>query len=427
MRLHNLKDAGSLIPQWGTACLLNCLFLGLYGLAYYGYEAKPAGIVVNACTAAILLSLVLAVTLLVSEIIQAKAGEVGQAASKGVITGLNLSWTITCLAFLCYIGWVPVSTYVVGNVGLVVSGAGAIALVVTGYFAVTPNATKSDEAQESSHALSLPTGFQPSLMQQPTFQVTIADMTRLVCHQAGRAIGYTGSNVQFDDSFSLDLDTNERVARVFSNSNLVHTEDFMFWRLHMLMIGSAAEKVLTGKSSHAALDDLTSFDELASKYLTLRVDHTFNPTPINVHEAQIKASRISMLRKTVYDRCQAACLGNRHILTDLVKLMRTRSVLTYGDISGLLERVKMPEGFPLAQFDDEEILQKALLTYDDHQEVTLESFLHSESAGTSLESNAGKGSVATGPATSEQHVDRPTHVTVKPSSDMPNSVVSMTA
>lgn len=388
MRLHNLKDAGSLIPQWGTACLLNVLFLGLYGLAYYGYDAKPDGIVVNACTAAILLSLVLAVGFLVNDIIQARAGEVGQAVNKGVITGLNFSWAITCLAFLCYIGWVPVSTYVAGNVGIVVSGVGAIVLVAAGYYVVAPSGHKSQSPDETNQALALPTGFQPTQMQLPTFQVTIADMTRLMCHQAGRAIGYTGSNVQFDDSFSLDLDVNDRVARVYSNSNLVHTEDFMFWRLHMLMIGSAAEKVLTGKSSHAALDDFTSFDELATKYLTLRVDRTFNPAPINLHEAQIKASRISMLRKTVYDRCQAACMENRIVLTDLVKLMRTRSVLTYGDISGLLDRVKMPEGFPLAQFDEEEILQKALLTYDDHQEVTLENPLRSASIGNDIGTDA---------------------------------------
>jgi hypothetical protein len=52
--------------------------------------------------------------------------------------------------------------------------------------------------------------------------------------------------------------------------------------------------------------------------------------------------------------------------------MRTRSVLTYGDIRSHLERVKMPDGFPVARFDDDEVLQRALLTHDDHQEVTLE-------------------------------------------------------
>ena len=52
--------------------------------------------------------------------------------------------------------------------------------------------------------------------------------------------------------------------------------------------------------------------------------------------------------------------------------MRTRSVLTYGDIRSQLDRVTMPEGFPVARFDDNEILLKDLLTHDDHQEVTLE-------------------------------------------------------
>lgn len=140
----------------------------------------------------------------------------------------------------------------------------------------------------------------------------------------------------------------------------------------MLMMGSAAEKVLTGRSSQAALDDLTSFDQLASNYLTLRPDRTFNSAPVNVHEAQIKASRIAMLRKNVFDRCLAACVENKKVLADLVKMMRTRSVLTYGDIRPYLERVTMPDGFPVARFEDDEILLKALLTHDDHPEVTLE-------------------------------------------------------
>lgn len=52
--------------------------------------------------------------------------------------------------------------------------------------------------------------------------------------------------------------------------------------------------------------------------------------------------------------------------------MRTRSVLAYGDIRSQLDRVVMPDGFPVAQFDAEEILQKALLEYEEHEEVTLE-------------------------------------------------------
>ena len=65
-------------------------------------------------------------------------------------------------------------------------------------------------------------------------------------------------------------------------------------------------------------------------------------------------------------------MENRKVLADLVKMMRTRSVLTYGDIRQHLERVTMPEGFPVARFDDDEVLLKALLTHDDHPEVTLE-------------------------------------------------------
>lgn len=383
--MHNLKDAGSLMPQWAMACLLNIAFLALYVLAFYRYDAKPTGFVSNACTAAILLSLVIAITVLVRNILVAKTGEVAQAVSKGVVTGLNLTWTITCLSWLCYIGWTPAVDFAGSNLGMVATGVVATALVGIGYYFTAPGKGEPSCSTDTASAVAVMPGFKPTLSQQPTFQVTMADLTRLLSHQAGRAIGYTGSNILFDDAFSLELDANERVARVYSNANLIHTEDFMYWRLHMLMMGSAAEQVLTNSSSQAALDDLTSFDALASKYLTLRPDRTFNSAPINEYEAQIKASRIAMLRKSVYDRCQAACMANRAVLVDLVKLMRTRSVLTYGDIRNQLDRVSMPEGFPVARFDDGEILMKGLLTHDKHEEVTLEGCCDDSSGDVELE------------------------------------------
>ncbi|HDS1721786.1 hypothetical protein NPS53_09755 [Pseudomonas putida] len=361
-----------MMPQWALACLLNIAFLSLYVLAFFRYDAKPTGFVSNACTAAIMLSLVIAIAVLVRNILVAKTGEVAQAVNKGVVSGLNLTWAISCLSWLCFIGWTPVIEFAGNNLGMVASGIVAAVLVVAGYYFTAPGKSEKAAADAAVNAVALAPGFTPTLAQLPTFQVSIADLTRLLAHQAGRAIGYTGSNILFDDAFSLELDANERVARVYSNANLIHTEDFMYWRLHMLMMGSAAELVLTKSSSQAAVDDFTQFDELASKYLTLRPDRTFNTAPINEYEAQIKASRIAMLRKNVFDRCHAACVANQPVLLELVKLMRTRSVLTYGDIRSHLDRVSMPEGFPVAKFDDGEILMKGLLTHDDHQEVTLD-------------------------------------------------------
>lgn len=372
MSLHNLKDAGSLLPQWAVAALLNLAFLGLYAFAVYSYAAKPSDEVATACTAAILLSLVLACGLLLREIVLAKAGDVASAVSKGVVAGLNLSWAITCLSFLTYIGWAPASEYVAGNTTLVATVGGALVLVLGGFYIATPSKSEEPAETAKSQSLALPAGITQTVAQMPTFQVTIADLTRLLSHQAGRAIGYAGSNVLFDDTFSLELDVNARVAKVYNNTNLVSTADFMYWRLHMLLMGTAAEQVLTGSSSQAALDDITSFDELAGKYLMLSHERTFNAAPTNEHEAKIKAARITQLRRSIYDRCNAACVQNQKVLSELVKLMRTRSVLTYGDIRVYLEQVTMPEGFPEARFDDSEILRKALLTHDEHEEVTLE-------------------------------------------------------
>lgn len=431
MRLHNLRDAGSLLPPWASAGLLNVLFLAMYVLAVIRYDAKPVSYVASSCTAAILLSLVLSICLLVYEVIAAKAGEVAQAISKGLVTGLNLTWATTCIALLAYIGWTPASNYVANSLGVVIVAGGAIAVVFIGYYIASPSSKSIEGVKESAgpaQSLALHPDFRASVPQRPAFQATIADLTRLITHQAGRAIGYAGSNVLFDDMFSLELDVNARVARVFSNMNLINTEDFMYWRLHMLMMGPAAEKILTGRSSEAALDDYTSFDDLAGRYLTLRQDRTFNAVPINMHEAAIKASRISLLRKNVYDRCIAACNDNRRVLADLVKLMRARSVLTYGDIRGHLEHVVMPEGFPVAHFDESEILHKALLSHDDHLEVTLEgAFSHSTAADASQDESSTAGEHepdSTIEATSQAKAPSPT---AQPANDDQGGLTSATA
>lgn len=381
MSLHNLRDAGSLVPSWVTAVLLNLVFLALYLTAEIYYEAKPDEVVSAATTAAILLSIVFAAVVMVLAIVNAKAGEVAHAISRGANTGLNLAWATTALSFLVYVGWTPVSAFVTANTTAVTIALSSSFLVLAGYVVAKPSAPKESQVHgvRDSHAMVMHSDFQHTPDQRPAFQATIADLTRLIAHQAGRAIGYAGSNILFDDSFSLELDVNARVARVYSNTNLIHTEDFLHWRLHMLLMGPAAEKVLTGRSSEVAVDDFTSFDDLAGRYLLLRNDRTFNANPINQHEAAIKASRIMFLRKNIYDRCVAACNENRAVLVDLVKLMRTRSVLTYGDIRPQLDRVRMPQGFPVAQYDDSEILNRALLDYDNHEAVAVEGSFSAES------------------------------------------------
>lgn len=49
----------------------------------------------------------------------------------------------------------------------------------------------------------------------------------------------------------------------------------------------------------------------------------------------------------------------------MVKLMRAQSCLSYGDIKSLLDRVEMPEGFPVAEFDSDDVLHRALLICED--------------------------------------------------------------
>lgn len=388
MRLHNLKDAAGLMPSWMLSAVLNVCFLALYAVSYENYLLKPSDTIAAVTNTSIVLSLFLAIFIVITTVLKAEAGEIGNAISTGLNRGLSMSWATAATASLAYIGWVPASEFVTGNMTAVTIGGGALAVVVVGYFIAVPSKPSVPDNQHNGvgagMSLMSPANLQQTNAQRPAFQATLADLTRLLTHQAGRAIGYTGSNILFDDSFSLELDVNARVARVYSNSSVINTSDFMYWRLHMLLMGPAAEKVILGHSSEVAVDDFTNFDDLASRYLTLRNDRTFNAKPMSQHEAALKASRIALLRKTIFDRCLAECQSNRKVLLDLIKLMRTRSVLTYGDIRSYLDRVTMAEGFPVAKFDESDILTKALLEYQHHEEVTLEGAFsnvpHNESA-----------------------------------------------
>ena len=257
----------------------------------------------------------------------------------------------------------------------VITGAVALLIIAAAYWLAMP---KNEPAASTSHrdsemitALTLPAEFKQSVDQRPAFQVTMVDLARLIIHQAGRTIAYKGSNCLFDDSFSIELDINARTSKFFSETNLVNTAPFLYWRMHMLLMGSAAEKVLTGSMSEAALDDIHQFDDLAARFLMLGDNRTFSSKPINEAEAALKAGRINTLRKSVWSRCMAAAMENKKVLGELISLMRKQPCLTYGDIRSLLERVEMPEDFPVAQFDSEDTLIKGLIENQSAEEATL--------------------------------------------------------
>lgn len=374
MRLQNLKEASELAPRWGLPATLLVAFLCLYGLAFRFYEPKPGSTIMAVTGASILLSLVFAFLAVLREVLSAPEGNVARATSEGLVKALNFAWATVSVAFLAYIGLEPSIALIEANQTSALVAFSASIILAVGYFISRPAANETEHSNSIHNQLAIYAAphIQESLPQQPVFQATIADLTRLVVYQAGRAIGYAGSEVLFDDNFSLELDANARVARVYSNTSIIDTAEFMHWRLHMLLMGAAAEKVLLKQSSEVALDDYTQFDELAARYLALKHDRSFSLSPLTQHEAAMKAARVSLLRKNIFDRCLEACSDNREILLDLVKMMRKRSVLTYGDIQANLDRVKVPAGFPVARFDTGDILQTALLEQQDHAEASLE-------------------------------------------------------
>lgn len=372
--LNNIKDATSLLPSWAMPTGLTFLIVLLYVIAYTSYQDRPNELVSMATAAVIVLSIVAACVITFLSILRARAGEVAEAINDGFTNGFTFAWVTAGVSLVAYVSAASFQRLLTEHQTLAIVFAAAAAMMTIGYMLTKPNSVKQENDQPgmtTGNSLALPSQFQPSVAQTPAFQITIADLTRLLTHQAGRAIAYKGSKCLIDDSFSIELDINARTSKFFNDTSYVHTRGFIYWRMHMMMMGSAAERVLLNSTSEAAIDDFQNFDDLAAKYLALHEDRSFAIRPVNEIEAGIKAGRIAMVRKNIWSRCVATAQLNHRVLLEMVKLMRAQSCLSYGDIKSLLDRVEMPDGFPVAEFDTDDVLHRALLICEEVEAVTV--------------------------------------------------------
>lgn len=360
----NLKDAGRLVPGWVAPFTLSAGVIGLYALARYTSPDQPHALIAFGSLVAIVCSILVGFGLLVSAIARARPGHVLAAVGDGFQQGLTYVWVTAAVSLFAYVGAPPAYRLITANLYYSLTAAVVALLLATGYWASglrqKPEPLTDSLTGLPSTELALPPGFMPTREQKAAFQVTMADQTRLMIHQAARLIAYQGSNCLVADSFSALLDLNARTAKIFTDMNLLSTADMLFWRMHMLLIGSAAESVIRNTNSDAAMDDLQNFEELAVKYLLLTNKGNFY-RPVTDAEAMLKSNRIHLLHRSVMSRCVAAVQQNRHLILELIKLMRVRPTLVYEDLRHVMSRVELPADFPRAEFDSNEVMEQALV------------------------------------------------------------------
>lgn len=350
--MSNLKEATRLLPGWVPPFFLSCLVVGLYVVALFTYNDRPSELVETATTAAIVLSTVIAFGFLVAAIVKSEQGSLGKSMSDGFSRGLTFVWATASGCLAVFVGAAGVYRTVLDNLGYSISAVLVVAILGMAYWATSNKQEakpETDPISGMSSSLALPANFAQTPAQRPAFQVTMADTTRLAMHQAGRIIAYKGSNCLIDGEFFADLDLNARTAKIFSDMNLIATSQFINWR------------IIRGTSSEAAFDDLQSFDDLAVKFLMLGDGRHAFLAPASEAEATLKAARLGMIRKNVWSRCLAAAEMNKETILQLVRLMRIQPCLTHGDLKHLLEKVEMPLDFPVAEFDTDEMMERALL------------------------------------------------------------------
>lgn len=367
--IRNLKDAGSLLPAWTTPLVLTIGIMGLLLFAQNSIADQPHALVKQGTLFAVFGSAIMAVLILAMSIMSAKPGKLRTAISDGFVRGLNFVWATSSVALVAFVGAKPAYAAMTEHLATTLAGAVALAVMGAAYFIsrTKPQGAPSVDPVSGLHAttaLAIPQAFVETKRQVPSFQVSLADLTRLTIHQAGRILGYHGSNCLLADNFSADLDVNARTARIFSDMNLIQTPQLVHWRLHMLMMGSAAEFVIRKTGSDAAMDDIHAFDALAAKYLSMSMENTIFANPTNEQEAALKAARVSMLRRQVWSRCVGACEANSKVLLQLVRSIRSQSCLSYGDLKHILDEVEMPAGFPVAAFDTDDLMERTMLAIE---------------------------------------------------------------
>jgi hypothetical protein len=390
--IRNLKDAGGMLPAWTLPLILSLGIMGALFFAQSHLASKPHPLVSQGTLFAVAGSVIAAALLLIGSVLNAKPGHLRASISDGFIRGLNFIWSTSSVALVVYVTAAPIYALLTEHLAYSLAGAVGLAVMIAAHFVSKPKAPAAPAVDPISGipqttALALPAAFVPSKEQRPAFQISMADLTRLMIHQSGRLIAYKGSNCILADGFSADLDVNARTAKIFSDMNLISTKQFLYWRMHMVMMGSAAEHVVRNTTSEAALDDFQNFDELASRYMMLSDGRNTFSHPASESEAAIKATRIGMLRKQVWSRCVGACAANKGVLLDLIRLMRGQACLAYGDIKHLLDRVVMPADFPVAEFDTDDMMERALLAIEHEAPPQFEAVEHEDRADVDLHHN----------------------------------------
>lgn len=365
-KLKNFGIAAGALPVWATPLMLSLALSGLYFTARSVYTDVPPEIVSQATLGTILVSIGIAVWLAMRAVWNAEGDFVKASLVEALTQGFSFIWAASTLALFTYLFTAPVLRFVFAYTGTSTGLVLCLLLVGTAYrlsrpkaqVDLAPQATSFE--QQIANPPALLNSFTPTAEQLPAFQLTMVDLTRLIIHQAGRLIGFHGSNFILNESFSADLDIQARTAKIFTDMNLIHTQEIIHWRMHMVLMGSAAERVILKSNSQAAMDDLLIFEDLATQYVALSDNRSTFIKPVSQQEAMVKSARLAMVKKHVLARCQQAVEMNLPLVLDLVKILRSKPHVSMSEIGHILDQVRLPDGFPIAEFESEEALEIAL-------------------------------------------------------------------
>lgn len=187
---------------------------------------------------------------------------------------------------------------------------------------------------------------------QPVILVTKRDREYVAAHEAAHALVYAalgglppGLNVTVLDHVG-ENGLLGFVSGVRQEHRLLQ-QQFVEWQLLVFLAGNYGEGVAFGEVTIGSGDDQRRWTRMAVDYLCNHVRGVFYNDPCTDAERKHNAEKLDLLRAEQHELLRVFFARNSMVFTDLRKSLEEKKTILGGELVPYLQRVVLPEGFPL--------------------------------------------------------------------------------
>lgn len=181
---------------------------------------------------------------------------------------------------------------------------------------------------------------------------TERDFRYVAAHEAGHVLVYAALGCLPDGvavSVNDRADHNGALGSVMglNSPHLLQEKSLAEWQMLVSLAGQIGEQRLMGNSTLGSVDDLARWLNVAKQYLSNHYQGIFYPEPKNNLELKMNEEKLSSLQAK-----QLAALAqlfdlNAEVFKALSEVLLVKRTLSREELISFLEKVELPEEFPL--------------------------------------------------------------------------------